>query len=713
MSRRQQYLDTYARAAASIERQKQIRLDIAEEQQQVRYLDSLLAQERGTLAAIEANFKTAPPESLDQAVSLLKEQYASEDARRRRMAGEGAARERELGLTPEERTGFTKTDRNRPDAILVRAEKLIADPKTSPEKATAAYAFVIDQVGKDAPGIANLASVLGQKGVAPETRKAAPTVRAVTAEDAARQQATDEAFRTAFFAGPSGIVGGYEGMAIADARKSTVAPENTSFNTAEDAFNAAISAMGDGALSADEFSSAEDFNYAKNIYAQAQAKKAYRNDERIHFEPSVLEARLRLRELQQRRESSAGAAYKDSAREAQRRELMARGVTLYDEDSKDAWRNQYAQYQGTPYYDVYIQAHEAVDRWQEEGGTKRLLPVTKAQQNAVQFANMLDAAKRPYSPATIMDELTKVGFSDSEAAEATSFLMAYKEIGGPKQGKSTYDALKAAEAKATAEAERRKAFADEAEADYQNAVQRIKIEEQKVAAGPGGSDLYKRLIDSGVAPDTARSVVARQDAMKLAGRESAPKDLATDYARLVASGLTPEQARARMKDAFKGLETGLSMDTARSLITPPPPAPGADTPPAPAAVPPAAAAPATPEPVGFKDPTDPNSPTYFRADFGFKYTDKAGKEVNVPLTTKAGIALAMAEKGDVDAIKRMQAREAARRKAEADKAAAAAAAAAAGTRRVINLDEPDPTVDTTSDFIRGPDGKMMRNPNKK
>lgn len=711
MSRRQQYLDTYARAAASIERQKQIRADIAEEQQQVRYLDSLLAQERGTLAAIEANFKTAPPESLDQAVSLLKEQYASEDARRRRAAGEGVARERALGLTPEEQVGFTKTDRNRPDAILVRAEKLIADPNTSPEKATAAYAFVIDQVGKDAPGIANLASVLGQKGVAPETRKAAPAVRAVTAADAARQQATDEAFRTAFFAGPSGIVGGYEGMAIADARKSTVAPENTSFNTAEDAFNAAISAMGDGALSADEFSSAEDFNYAKSIYAQAQAKKAYRNDERIHFEPSVLEARLRLRELQQRRESSAGAAYKDSAREAQRRELMARGVTLYDEDSKDAWRNQYAQYQGTPYYDVYIQAHEAVDRWQEEGGTKNLSPVTKAQRNAVQFANMLDAAKRPYSPATIMDELTKVGYSDSEAAEATSFLMAYKEVGGPKQGKSTYDALKAAEAKATAEAERRKAFADEAEADYQNALQRIKIEEQKVAAGPGGSDLYKRLIDSGVAPDTARSAVARQDAMKLAGRESAPQDLATDYARLVASGLTPEQARERMKNAIDVTRVGkISTETARSLITPPPPAPGSDVP-APAPATPAEPA-ATPAPVGFKDPTDPNSPTYFRADFGFKYTDKAGKEVNVPLTTKAGIALAMAEKGDVDAIKRMQAREAAQRKAAADKAAAAAAPAGAA-RRVINLDEPDPTVDTTSDFIRGPDGKMMRNPNKK
>ncbi|MCH9838705.1 hypothetical protein K0U83_23780, partial [bacterium] len=96
------------------------------------------------------------------------------------------------------------------------------------------------------------------------------------------------------------------------------------------------------------------------------------------------------------------------------------------------------------------------------------------------------------------------------------------------------------------------------------------------------------------------------------------------------------------------------------------------------AEPPAAPAPATPSaPAGFKDPTDPNSPTYFRADFGFKYTDKAGKEVNVPLNTVPGIALAMAEKGDVEALKRLQAREAAKRKAAADKAKGGATGGAA------------------------------------
>ena len=671
MSRRQQYLDTYARAAASIERQKQIRADIAEEQQQVRYLDSLLASERQTLAAIEQNFRVAPPQSLDQAVSLLKEQYASEDAKRKREASDALARQRGLKLTKEETADFTVTDRNRPAAILTAAERLIANPKTSPEKATAAFAFVIDQVGKDNPGIARLASALGQKGVAPESRKDAPVVREMTPKEEARQQATDEAFRTAFFAGPSGIVGGYEGMAVADARKTTVAPENTSFNTAEDAYNAAIAAMGDGALSVDEFYSEEDASYAASIYAEAQATKAYRNDERIHFEPSVLEARLRLRELQQRREASAGAAYKDSAREAQRRELMARGITLYDEDSKDAWRNQYAQYQGTPYYDVYIQAHEAVDRWQEEGGSKRLLPVTKAQQNAVQYANMLDAAKKPYSPETIINELTKAGYSDSEAAEATSFLMAYKEIGGPKQGKSTYDALKAAEAKATAEAERRKALFEEAEAKVQEAQKALKAQEQAV--------------------------------FQQAGREGAPKDLATEYARLRASGLTAQEARDALDlQAKKRREADAARREQERRGRPMFPPVSADLqggqpvyrPEGPTseeeeivfgegsgvipAEPPAAPAPATPSaPAGFKDPTDPNSPTYFRADFGFKYTDKAGKEVNVPLNTVPGIALAMAEKGDVEALKRLQAREAAKRKAAADKAKGGATGGAA------------------------------------
>ena len=114
-----------------------------------------------------------------------------------------------------------------------------------------------------------------------------------------------------------------------------------------------------------------------------------------------------------------------------------------------------------------------------------------------------------------------------------------------------------------------------------------------------------------------------------------------------------------------------------------------------------------PEPVGFEDPTDPNSPTYFRTDEGFKFTNKAGKEVNVPVNTAAGKALEMAEQGDVEGIKRMQAREAARRKA------AAPASRAPTPSAPVDTTSPDPTVDTTSDFIRGPDGKLRRNPNKK
>ena len=691
-SRRQQYLDTYARAQASIERQKQIRADIADEQAQIRYLDSLLASERQTLAAIEQNFRVAPPQSLDQAVTLLKEQYASEDAQRRRQAADAFAAEQATTVTAEDRTlltpkGAVESEEGKQSrvAVLNNAEKIISNPNTTPERAQAVFAFAVQQVGKDAPGVANLQSALSGKG-APASRKAAPGVPAQTPEERARAAATEEAFRTAFFAGPSGIVGGYEGMAVADARKTTLAPKGTSFNTAEDAYNAAIAGMGDGALSADEFATAEDFAYAKEVYAEAQAKKAYRNDERIHFEPSVLEARLRLKTLREQRDAARGASYTDPAREAVKRELMARGVKVFDEDSKDAWRNQYAQYQGTPYYDVYIQAHEAVDRWLDEGGTKRLAPVSKAQQTAVQYAAMLDAAKRPYSPATIMDELGRAGFSDAEAAEATSFLMAYKEIGGPKQGKTTYDALKAAEQKVKAEDERKKLMAEEAEAYFNEGVKQLENAERRILEG-------------------------------------APADYATDYRRLVEAGVPPAKAREMVntrinaaKAGVKGQEPGKPYEGVPKPAPKPSEGPVVELPPSRLDLT-GEVMEATPEEaeaeVGaktFTDPTDPNSPVYTNTGFGYSFTDKAGKTVEVPLNTIPGVALALAEQGKVEELKRLQARQAEKKA----KAAAEKKAAETATTPATTAPATAPAVNTTDDYIRDPETKkLIKNPNKK
>lgn len=71
----------------------------------------------------------------------------------------------------------------------------------------------------------------------------------------------------------------------------------------------------------------------------------------------------------------------------------------------------------------------------------------------------------------------------------------------------------------------------------------------------------------------------------------------------------------------------------------------------------AEAPPPAPPPVKtFRDPTDPNSPLYTRTETGFEFTNKAGKVTSVPFASTAGFALSLAEKGDVEAIKRLQKR---------------------------------------------------------
>ena len=55
-----------------------------------------------------------------------------------------------------------------------------------------------------------------------------------------------------------------------------------SFSTEEDAFQAALAALQDGALAAEDFASEEDFAFAKALYDEAAAKQAYRNDQRVN-----------------------------------------------------------------------------------------------------------------------------------------------------------------------------------------------------------------------------------------------------------------------------------------------------------------------------------------------------------------------------------------------------------------------------------------------
>ena len=101
------YLDQYARTLGAAYRVEAIRRDIASEQDQVRYIDSLISQAQNTAAGLEAALQAQPPASLETATALLKEQYDAENAGRTRRAGEGLAARRSVELSAEDRAAFT------------------------------------------------------------------------------------------------------------------------------------------------------------------------------------------------------------------------------------------------------------------------------------------------------------------------------------------------------------------------------------------------------------------------------------------------------------------------------------------------------------------------------------------------------------------------------------------------------------------------------
>ena len=91
MGRRPQYLESYARTVSAYQRYQDITKDIQVEQDRVNYLDSLMASERQNLTNLSEVFRVRP-QDLGAAQALLQQQYAGEDAARRRVASGAAGR---------------------------------------------------------------------------------------------------------------------------------------------------------------------------------------------------------------------------------------------------------------------------------------------------------------------------------------------------------------------------------------------------------------------------------------------------------------------------------------------------------------------------------------------------------------------------------------------------------------------------------------------
>ena len=411
--RRPQYLESYARTVSAYQRYQDITKDIQVEQDRVNYLDSLMASERQNLTNLNEVFRVRP-QDLGAAQALLQQQYAGEDAARRRVASGAAGRAAGLQL-PKAVSDQLKRElaSNKPvDARNTALGAITAD--TTPEQGRELLSL-LERGGLEAAGIAQ---VRGQLQRVASGRAPSGAARAASPEEKAAEQAIQQQLEAAFFAGPAGIRGGYDGQAIVERREQTAAPAGLSFSTEADAYAAALGALQDGVLAVEDFASEADFKFAKALYDEAKAKKAYRNDERVNFETEVLTSRARIAELEGLRQSAPGAQYTDPTRERFRRELIARG---YDPEKNGG---RYLQFQKSPYYGAMIAADDILDSLLADD--VELEAVNRGQRMAADLVRQLDAAGKPYDITKVEKQLGKVLEGD-ELQGALAFALATKE----------------------------------------------------------------------------------------------------------------------------------------------------------------------------------------------------------------------------------------------------------------------------------------------
>jgi hypothetical protein len=483
MARREDYFERYARELAAVNRLKRFEAEVENEQQRLTYLDSLVQNERANLTSLQQVF-AVPPVDL-AAVQTVLQQVGDAAAQRASIAaGSRAARVEATTLSKDERAAIMAGASVKGDApgILRRATALIT-PEMTPEKATAIASYAATQAakfvgpGQDLGGVqANLQRAAAQaKGRVPTGPGA----------DTAAQAAASRALEQFAFAGPSGVRGGYGGLAIVERRAQTADELERSgdkaaadklrasgFATQEDALQAALEV----ARATGDINKADP--YARDIYIEARNKQAYRNDQRADFEEEILASRKRIAQLEAER-GALDAAYDDPALEVLRRELEAQGYKIERKGSEDEWKNRYLEYQNTPLYDTLLKA----DRLVEDARTnaRPLQPETTAQTKAVNLARAFDQAGTSYDIDVLREQLEKdKSLAAASIDDALAFLVAYRELGGDKQAPAKLEADgKAAQAAKAAEAQKAAAATQRIEALK---AQRAEIEQRAAAA---------------------------------------------------------------------------------------------------------------------------------------------------------------------------------------------------------------------------------------
>lgn len=461
MPKREDYYERYARELAAVNRLKRFEAEVENEQQRLTYLDSLVQNERANLTSLQQVF-AVPPVDL-AAVQTVLQQVGDAAAQRASIAaGSRAARIEATSLSKDERAAIMAGASVKGDApgILRRATALIT-PEMTPEKAAAIASFATSQAQKFASAGQELGGVLANLQRAAGAAKG--KVPTGAGADTAAQAAASRALEQFAFAGPSGVRGGYGGLAIVERRAMTAdeleragdkaAAEKlraSGFATQEDALQAALEV----ARSTGDIKQADA--YARDIYIEARNKQAYRNDQRADFEEEILASRKRIAQLEAER-GALDAAYDDPALEVLRRELEAQGYKVERKGSADEWKNRYLQYQNTPLYDTLLKA----DRLVEDARTnaRPLQAGTAAQTKAVNLARAYDQAGTAYDINVLREQLEKDKSLDAASVDdALAFLVAYRELGGEKQAPAKLEAdAKAAQASKQTEAQKAEA----------------------------------------------------------------------------------------------------------------------------------------------------------------------------------------------------------------------------------------------------------------
>lgn len=461
MPKREDYYERYARELAAVNRLKRFEAEVENEQQRLTYLDSLVQNERANLTSLQQVF-AVPPVDL-AAVQAVLQQVGDAAAQRASIAaGSRAARVEATSLSKDERAAIMAGASVKGDApgILRRATALIT-PEMTPEKAAAIASFATSQAQKFASTGQELGGVLANLQRAAGTAKG--KVPTGAGADTAAQAAASRALEQFAFAGPSGVRGGYGGLAIVERRAMTAdeleragdkaAAEKlraSGFATQEDALQAALEV----ARATGDIKQADA--YARDIYIEARNKQAYRNDQRADFEEEILASRKRIAQLEAER-GALDAAYDDPALEVLRRELEAQGYKVERKGSADEWKNRYLQYQNTPIYDTLLKA----DRLVEDARTnaRPLQADTVAQTKAVNLARAYDQAGTEYDINVLREQLEKdKSLNAASIDDALAFLVAYRELGGEKQAPAKLEAdAKAAQASKQTEAQKAEA----------------------------------------------------------------------------------------------------------------------------------------------------------------------------------------------------------------------------------------------------------------